>query len=141
MAYFKSYFINASESVCLEFHWFILGGGTGQSIRTYGLACDQLLGLTMVDYQGNIIQASMTENTDLLWASCGGGGGNLGIVTSFTVKMLSLNDVPFVTTATLSWTGYDTAVSIFDKVTIIKTQPIQNHCLKESLHFDGSKIA
>jgi len=38
------------------------------------MACDQLVSLNMVDYQGNVLVASNTSNTDLLWASCGGGG-------------------------------------------------------------------
>ena len=86
------------------------------SVRSYGLACDQLTALSMVDYQGNLIQASSTQNQDLLWASCGGGGGNLGIVTSFTLKTNSLATVPYVTTAVISWSGYDSAAQAFDKV-------------------------
>ena len=50
------------------------GGGSGQNVRTYGLACDQLISLNMVDYNGKIIKATKTSNADLLWASCGGGG-------------------------------------------------------------------
>ena len=96
--------------------WPDTGGGTGMSVRSYGLACDQLTGLTMVDYQGNVIQASTTQNQDLLWASCGGGGGNLGIVTSFTMKTNSLASMPYVTTAVISWSGYDSAAQVFDKV-------------------------
>ena len=42
-------------------------------------------------------------------------GGNLGIVTSFTVKLNSLDDVPVVTVGRLSW-GYEHAVDVFDKV-------------------------
>ena len=95
-----------------------IGGGQGMSLRTYGLACDQLTGLTMVDYQGNVIQASSTQNQDLLWASCGGGGGNLGIVTSFTIKTNSLSSVPYVTTAVINWVGYSSAAQIFDKASL-----------------------
>jgi hypothetical protein len=56
----------------------------------YGLACDQLTSLTMVNYKGEIIKATPSGDAkDLFWASCGGGGGNFGIVTEFT-----LNTVP-----------------------------------------------
>ena len=55
----------------------------------YGLACDQLVSLTMVNFKGDILQVSAEENPDLFWASCGGGGGNFGIVTEF-----KLNTVP-----------------------------------------------
>ena len=43
-------------------------------MRTYGLACDQLVSLNMIDYKGQLVTASKTSNADLLWASCGGGG-------------------------------------------------------------------
>ena len=55
----------------------------------YGLACDQLVSLTMVNFKGEVLQASAKDNPDLFWASCGGGGGNFGIVTEF-----KLNTVP-----------------------------------------------
>ena len=42
----------------------------------------------MVDAQGKVVQANSTHNADLLWASCGGGGGNLGIVTSMRVQVI-----------------------------------------------------
>jgi len=32
----------------------------------------------MVNYKGEAIVANSTQNQDLLWASCGGGGGNFG---------------------------------------------------------------
>ena len=55
----------------------------------YGLACDQLVSLTMVNFKGEVLQASAKDNPYLFWASCGGGGGNFGIVTEF-----KLNTVP-----------------------------------------------
>ena len=55
--------------------------------RKYGLACDHLLSLEMVDYKGDIIIANASSNADLLWASKGGGGGNFGIVTHFTLSV------------------------------------------------------
>ena len=42
--------------------------------RQYGLACDRIVNLTMVDANGTLVQASKAQNPDLLWASCGGGG-------------------------------------------------------------------
>ena len=61
-----------------------LGGGYGFFSRKYGLTCDSLLQLTMVDGKGNIID---TENDkELLWACKGGGNGNFGVVTSFKFK-------------------------------------------------------
>jgi hypothetical protein len=63
-----------------------LGGGFGMIGRKYGLACDNLLSVEMVDAKGNILTASATENTDLFWALRGGGNGNLGIATQFVFQ-------------------------------------------------------
>lgn len=65
----------------------VLGGGIGFLNRMHGLACDQVLSITMANYKGDIITATPTnDHKDLFWASCGGGGGNFGIVTSFLMK-------------------------------------------------------
>ncbi len=60
-----------------------LGGGLGIDSRAYGLTCDRVRSLTVVTADGVIRTASATRNSDLFWACRGGGGGNLGIVTSF----------------------------------------------------------
>lgn len=52
------------------------------------------ISLEMVDYKGNVVTANSTHNSDLLWASCGGGGG-LGVVTRWTVKAHDLGTEPF----------------------------------------------
>ncbi|KAK9827804.1 hypothetical protein WJX74_003088 [Apatococcus lobatus] len=64
----------------------LAGGGVGMLGRQYGLASDQIVALDMVDASGNLITADASNNSDLLFASQGGGGGSLGIVTSFTIK-------------------------------------------------------
>ncbi|MFL5752004.1 MAG: FAD-binding oxidoreductase [Bacteroidia bacterium] len=56
-----------------------LGGGYGMYARKYGLTCDNLLELKMVDGKGNII--STADDPELLWACKGGGSGNFGVVT------------------------------------------------------------
>ena len=56
-----------------------LGGGIGPLQRTVGLVSDNLIALEMVDAKGRIIRADKKRNADLLWASKGGGGGNLRI--------------------------------------------------------------
>ena len=68
----------------------ILGGGIGSLTRMFGLACDQLLGLTIISYDGQIIKVTPTENPDLFWASCGGGGGNFGIVADYAIKTVNV---------------------------------------------------
>ncbi|MBK7885030.1 MAG: FAD-binding oxidoreductase [Chitinophagaceae bacterium] len=62
-----------------------LGGGYGLLSRQYGLACDSLLEVTMVDGKGNIINSAVDD--DLLWACKGGGNGNFGAITEMKFKV------------------------------------------------------
>ena len=64
----------------------------GLFARKFGLASDQMLALQMVDANGSVITANTTHNADLLWASKGGGGGNFGVATRFTVKTFDVPD-------------------------------------------------
>jgi hypothetical protein len=65
---------------------FTLGGGLGHLMRSYGLACDNLLSATVVTAAGRSLRTSSQENDDLFWA-IRGGGGNFGIVTSFEFEL------------------------------------------------------
>ncbi|CBZ02083.1 FAD-linked oxidoreductase family [Clostridium botulinum H04402 065] len=65
----------------------VLGGGWGYSSRYFGLTCDSLLELKMIDYRGCLLTANKNINSDLYWACKGGGGGNFGIVVSMTFKL------------------------------------------------------
>lgn len=65
----------------------VLSGGMGPLLRKVGLTCDSLLSIEIVDAKGEVINATKdNEYSDLFWASCGGGGGNFGIVTSMVLK-------------------------------------------------------
>ncbi|BFU45430.1 FAD-binding oxidoreductase [Krasilnikovia sp. MM14-A1004] len=61
-----------------------LGGGIGVVARTYGLTCDHLKSATVVTADGALHTVDGNHDADLFWALRGGGGGNGGIVTSFT---------------------------------------------------------
>jgi FAD/FMN-containing dehydrogenase len=63
-----------------------LGGGFGRLARRYGLTCDQVTSIDIVTADGQLRQASATENPDLFWA-LRGGGGNFGIATSFEYRL------------------------------------------------------
>ncbi len=83
-----------------------LGGGYGLLSRRFGLTCDSLLAVEMIDARGDRIMATETRNPDLLWACRGGGGGSFGIVTSLTFR---LHPIGAVSTYRLVWNLEDLA--------------------------------
>lgn len=62
-----------------------LGGGVGVLTRAFGLTSDNVSSVQLVNASGDVVTASSSSEPDLLWA-LRGGGGRLGVVTSFTMK-------------------------------------------------------
>jgi FAD/FMN-containing dehydrogenase len=92
-----------------------LGGGVGYAGRKLGLTCDNLVGLSLVTAQGKLVECGPHENSDLFWASRGGGGGNFGIATSFRFRTHAVGDVAYyqvvwpwsdAARATLAWQSF-----------------------------------
>jgi FAD/FMN-containing dehydrogenase len=83
-------------------------GGFGLLTRHLGLASDNLLAAEIVVADGahsaKVTQANEHTNSDLLWAFRGGGGGNFGIATSYTLKLHELSEVQMLIA---SWAGHD----------------------------------
>jgi FAD/FMN-containing dehydrogenase len=63
-----------------------LGGGIGVVARAFGVTSDNVQSLQIVTADGQVRTCNSSENSDLFWACRGGGGGNFGVVTSFTFR-------------------------------------------------------
>ncbi|MGD0606267.1 MAG: FAD-dependent oxidoreductase [Streptosporangiaceae bacterium] len=70
-----------------------LGGGVGVVSRAYGLTSDNLTSLQIVTADGLVRTCSASSNPDLFWACRGGGGGNFGVVTSFTYRTYPASEI------------------------------------------------
>ena len=63
-----------------------LGGGIGYLARKHGLTIDNLLVADVITADGDLRRVSPDRNSDLFWA-LRGGGGNVGVVTSFEFQL------------------------------------------------------
>ena len=69
----------------------VLGGGIGFTARHHGLTCDVLVETEVLTASGELLRCSPDQHADLFWACRGGGGGNFGINTSFTLATVPVS--------------------------------------------------
>lgn len=81
----------ACQDVCVA--GFMMGGGYGFTSRLFGMACDNVLGVTVMLWDGSIVIADDTTNPDLFWAIRGGTGNNLGVLLEIRFKLHNLYEV------------------------------------------------
>lgn len=79
-------FVPAGRCASVGVAGYVLGGGFGFETRRFGMACDRLVETQIVTADGELLTCNETENADLFWACRGGGGGNFGINTRFTLR-------------------------------------------------------
>lgn len=65
--------------------WFT-GGGHGPLTSTYGMGVDNVLQVTVVTPNGELVTANECLHPDLFWAIRGGGGGTFGVITKVVMK-------------------------------------------------------
>jgi FAD/FMN-containing dehydrogenase len=63
-----------------------LGGGIGWLNGKHGLACDNVVSMDVVTADGQLRTVNGGQHEDLFWA-LRGGGGNFGVVVSFTYRL------------------------------------------------------
>ncbi|MAD84572.1 MAG: hypothetical protein CL912_16560 [Deltaproteobacteria bacterium] len=98
---------------------YILGGGHSPLSSIHGMGADHIASLSVVLPSGRYITATPTQNHDIYWALCGGGGSTVGVVTSVTVK--AYPDIPVTVfqfsfsakTSTVFWAGVRTFFNYF----------------------------
>jgi hypothetical protein len=89
---------------------YLQGGGLGILTRSLGVASDKVTSAQVVLADGRVVTASPREHSDLYWALRGGGGGNFGIVTSYTITP---SPVTSMGVGILYW-SYDQALDLLD---------------------------
>jgi FAD/FMN-containing dehydrogenase len=77
-----------------------LGGGFGYLSRRHGWTTDNVRSMRVVTADGRLVRASATENADLFWGLCGG-GGNFGIVTDFEYALYPVG--PEIVGGAIAW--------------------------------------
>jgi FAD/FMN-containing dehydrogenase len=103
----------------------LLGGGFGFSSRHLGLTCDQLLETELVTASGQIVRVTRASHPDLFWACQGGGGGNFGINTRFTLRA---TPVGRVSVYRLEWPWSQAAAALGAVLALMSDAPAALSC-------------
>jgi FAD/FMN-containing dehydrogenase len=97
-----------------------LGGGFGYLTRRFGWTVDSLVEAEIVTAEGQVLRANAETNADLFWA-IRGGGGNFGVVTSFTFRLYPVG--PMITGGMMVWSAERAAEVLETFDTVSQTAP------------------
>jgi FAD/FMN-containing dehydrogenase len=84
--------LTSGDTVTVGVGGLTVGGGIGWLVRKYGLALDNLVGASVVTADSELLHVDAVRHRELFWA-IRGGGGNFGVVTSFTFEAQPLAGV------------------------------------------------
>lgn len=84
-----------------------LGGGSGLLNRMYGLTCDSIKSILLLNAKNELITVDADHYPDLFWALRGAGNGSYGIVLGYTFNM---HYIPETTYLALRW-NWDPALA------------------------------
>ncbi|KAG0229205.1 hypothetical protein BGW41_003145 [Actinomortierella wolfii] len=112
-----------------------LGGGIGFGARKYGMTTQNVVGMTMIDAEGDILKVSKSSNHDMFWALRGAGGGSFGLVTEFQIQAYKAPPNVVVFYLSYNWQRYREAIHSFASWGKTATDD-----LYISAHFNGQNI-
>lgn len=84
----KGYTIPAGTCNDVGFSGLTTCGGVGYAARLFGLSCDNLLEVHLINYKGEKLIVNKFSNPNLFWALKGGLSSNFGIVTALIYKII-----------------------------------------------------
>ncbi|RYO83505.1 hypothetical protein DL766_004969 [Monosporascus sp. MC13-8B] len=112
------------SSACVGVGGTTVGGGHGWLQGKYGLVIDAIVSMRVALWNGTIINASATENSDLFWAMRGA-GHNFGILLEFTLKTWPQTNGGRVYNADMAFTDQSLEGVVRVLNDIIPTQPAE----------------
>jgi len=114
---------------------FLLGGGIGPLARSHGFGSDYLESATLVTGTGEVVTATVEENSDVLWALRGGRPA-LGVVTEVRLRLVELPalyagslffEEAHIETALRGWIDWtaDAPAQVTTSVAIVRLPPAE----------------
>lgn len=95
---------------------YVQGGGFGFTAAAYGMSCDNVIEAHVMLADGTVCIANESQNQDLLWAICGGTGGNFGVLLAVKFQ---LHDLPACYGFGIDW-ALDTAEEVAEAANALR---------------------